>query len=139
MHTAGAGVDHLMCPEPAASGTVVTDARGVVDQPVAEYVAGLVPAMAKDLPRTPESQRERTWRHRDAQRVPARERRHGRPAGRTRRPVRADVRPPGGGAAAAECGRQAARRRARALTVTGAAVRGRAGGGAVKGARPPGP
>jgi phosphoglycerate dehydrogenase-like enzyme len=58
-----------MCPELAASGTVVTNARGVFDQPVAEYVAALVLAMAKDLPRTLDLQRERTWRHRESRRV----------------------------------------------------------------------
>ncbi|MEU1851770.1 D-2-hydroxyacid dehydrogenase [Streptomyces sp. NPDC019990] len=69
VHTASAGVDHLMCPELAASDTVVTNARGVFDQPIAEYVAALVLAMAKDLPRTLELQRERTWRHRESQKV----------------------------------------------------------------------
>ena len=69
VHTASAGVDHLMCPELAASPTVVTNARGVFDQPVAEYVAALVLAVAKDLPRTLEQQRERVWRHRESRRV----------------------------------------------------------------------
>ncbi|MEV5435951.1 D-2-hydroxyacid dehydrogenase [Streptomyces sp. NPDC052682] len=69
VHTASAGVDHLMCPELAASDTVVTNARGVFDQPIAEYVAALVLAMAKDLPRTLQLQRERTWRHRESVKV----------------------------------------------------------------------
>ncbi|MER6470170.1 D-2-hydroxyacid dehydrogenase [Streptomyces collinus] len=69
VHTASAGVDHLMCPELAVSDTVVTNARGVFDQPIAEYVAALVLAVAKDLPRTLELQRERTWRHRETRRV----------------------------------------------------------------------
>lgn len=69
VHTASAGVDHLMCPELAASETVVTNARGIFDQPIAEYVAALVLAVAKDLPRTLELQRERTWRHRETRRV----------------------------------------------------------------------
>ncbi|MGW3356497.1 D-2-hydroxyacid dehydrogenase [Streptomyces bungoensis] len=69
VHTASAGVDHLMCPELAASDTVVTNARGIFDQPVAEYVAALVLAVAKDLPRTLEHQRERVWRHRETRRV----------------------------------------------------------------------
>ncbi|MGV2914889.1 D-2-hydroxyacid dehydrogenase [Streptomyces alfalfae] len=69
VHTASAGVDHLMCPELAASDTVVTNARGVFDQPIAEYVAALVLAMAKDLPRTLGLQRERSWRHRESGRV----------------------------------------------------------------------
>ncbi|CAM5255179.1 hypothetical protein SGLAM104S_00585 [Streptomyces glaucescens] len=69
VHTASAGVDHLMCPELAASDTVVTNARGVFEQPIAEYVAALVLAMAKDLPRTWELQRRGEWRHRESQRV----------------------------------------------------------------------
>ncbi|MFJ9103454.1 D-2-hydroxyacid dehydrogenase [Streptomyces sp. NPDC102405] len=69
VHTASAGVDHLMCPELAASDTRVTNARGVFDQPIAEYVAALVLTMAKDLPRTLELQREGVWRHRESQRV----------------------------------------------------------------------
>ncbi|MFG2308465.1 D-2-hydroxyacid dehydrogenase [Streptomyces sp. NPDC048566] len=69
VHTASAGVDHLMCPELAASDTVVTNARGVFDQPIAEYVAALVLAMAKDLPRTWDLQREHAWHHRESQRV----------------------------------------------------------------------
>ncbi|WP_328747719.1 D-2-hydroxyacid dehydrogenase [Streptomyces sp. NBC_00285] len=69
VHTASAGVDHLMCPELVASDTRVTNARGVFDQPIAEYVAALVLTMAKDLPRTLELQREGVWRHRESQRV----------------------------------------------------------------------
>ncbi|MFC8368520.1 MULTISPECIES: D-2-hydroxyacid dehydrogenase [unclassified Streptomyces] len=69
VHTASAGVDHLLCPELAASDTVVTNARGVFDRPIAEYVAALVLAFAKDLPRTLDLQRERTWRHRESRRV----------------------------------------------------------------------
>ncbi|MGW7627677.1 D-2-hydroxyacid dehydrogenase [Streptomyces griseoincarnatus] len=69
VHTASAGVDHLLCPELAASDTVVTNARGVFDGPIAEYVAGLVLAFAKDLPRTLRVQRERTWLHRETRRV----------------------------------------------------------------------
>ncbi|MGW5611839.1 D-2-hydroxyacid dehydrogenase [Streptomyces sp. NPDC003753] len=69
VHIASAGVDHVMCPELAASGTVVTNARGVFERPVAEYVAALVLALAKDLPRTWDLQREREWRHREALRV----------------------------------------------------------------------
>ncbi|MGW4228806.1 D-2-hydroxyacid dehydrogenase [Streptomyces sp. NPDC004980] len=69
VHTASAGVDRLLCPELAASGTVVTNARGVFELPVAEYVAGLVLAFAKDLPRTLELQRQRRWRHRETRQL----------------------------------------------------------------------
>ncbi|MFJ8599439.1 D-2-hydroxyacid dehydrogenase [Streptomyces shenzhenensis] len=69
VHTASAGVDHLLCPELAGSDTVVTNARGIFDRPIAEYVAALVLAIAKDLPRTLDLQRQRTWRHREARRL----------------------------------------------------------------------
>ncbi|MBT2395504.1 D-2-hydroxyacid dehydrogenase [Streptomyces sp. ISL-100] len=69
VHTASAGVDHLLCPELVASDTVVTNARGIFDLPIAEYVSGLVIAMAKDLPGTLELQRQRRWRHRETLRV----------------------------------------------------------------------
>ncbi|MFF2845581.1 D-2-hydroxyacid dehydrogenase [Streptomyces sp. NPDC058001] len=69
VHTASAGVDHLLGPELAASDTVVTNARGVFDRPIAEYVGGLVLAMAKDLPRTLALQERREWRHRETLKV----------------------------------------------------------------------
>ncbi|MEU8572645.1 D-2-hydroxyacid dehydrogenase [Streptomyces asoensis] len=69
VHTASAGVDHLLCPELTASETVVTNARGIFEEPIAEYVAALVLAMAKDLPRTWELQRQGEWRHREGTRV----------------------------------------------------------------------
>jgi phosphoglycerate dehydrogenase-like enzyme len=69
VHTASAGVDHLLGPELAASTTVVTNARGVFEQPIAEYVAGLVIAMAKDFPGSWELQRQRRWRHRETMRL----------------------------------------------------------------------
>ncbi|MFD4025733.1 D-2-hydroxyacid dehydrogenase [Streptomyces sp. NPDC058576] len=69
VHTASAGVDRLLCPELVASDTVLTNARGIFERPIAEYVAGLVLAMAKDLPTTLALQRERRWRHREGQQV----------------------------------------------------------------------
>ncbi|MDJ0461062.1 D-2-hydroxyacid dehydrogenase [Streptomyces sp. H27-C3] len=69
VHTASAGVDHLLCPELVASDTVVTNARGIFELPIAEYVAGLVLAMAKDFPGSLELQRQRRWRHRETVRV----------------------------------------------------------------------
>ncbi|MFR9723952.1 D-2-hydroxyacid dehydrogenase [Streptomyces sp. MS19] len=69
VHTASAGVDRLLFPGLAGSGAVVTNARGVFDQPIAEYVAGLVLAMAKDLYGSWDLQRERRWRHRETRKV----------------------------------------------------------------------
>ncbi|MGW7516049.1 D-2-hydroxyacid dehydrogenase [Streptomyces sp. NPDC054796] len=69
VHTPSAGVDRLLPELSASPDTVVTNARGVFDQPIAEYVAGLVLAMAKDFPGSWELQRRRTWRHRETIRV----------------------------------------------------------------------
>lgn len=69
VHTASAGVDRLMCPELTESDTVVTNARGVFEQPIAEYVAGLVIATAKDFHGSWELQRQRRWRHRETVRL----------------------------------------------------------------------
>ncbi|MFE7773076.1 D-2-hydroxyacid dehydrogenase [Streptomyces sp. NPDC057445] len=65
VHTPSAGVDRLLTPEFAASDTVLTNARGIFEEPIAEYTAALVLAMAKDLPGTLELQRQRRWRHRE--------------------------------------------------------------------------
>ncbi|MFH8572717.1 D-2-hydroxyacid dehydrogenase [Streptomyces sp. NPDC017993] len=69
VHTASAGVDRLLCPALVADDTLVTNARGVFEQPIAEYVAGLVIAMAKDFYGSWELQRQRRWRHRETLRV----------------------------------------------------------------------
>ncbi|MET7934974.1 D-2-hydroxyacid dehydrogenase [Streptomyces sp. NPDC005322] len=69
VHTASAGVDRLLSPELTASDTVLTNARGVFEQPIAEYVAGLVIAMAKDFRGSWELQRQRRWQHRETMRL----------------------------------------------------------------------
>ncbi|MGW1084983.1 D-2-hydroxyacid dehydrogenase [Streptomyces sp. NPDC002596] len=69
VHTASAGVDRLLCPELAGSDTVLTNARGIFEQPIAEYVLGLVLAFAKDVPGTLGLQRRRRWHHRESQQL----------------------------------------------------------------------
>ncbi|URN01543.1 D-2-hydroxyacid dehydrogenase [Actinomadura madurae] len=69
VHIASAGVDRLMFPALIESETKVTNSRGVFDEPIAEYVLGLVLAFAKDLPGTLRLQGERRWRHRETERV----------------------------------------------------------------------
>lgn len=69
VHTASAGVDQLLCPALIADDTLVTNARGVFEQPIAEYVAGLVIAMAKDFYGSWELQRQRRWQHRETLRL----------------------------------------------------------------------
>jgi phosphoglycerate dehydrogenase-like enzyme len=65
VHTASAGVDRLLFPELVESPAVITNARGVFDRPIAEYVAGLVLALAKDFFGSWELQRRRRWLHRE--------------------------------------------------------------------------
>ncbi|NDU73717.1 D-2-hydroxyacid dehydrogenase [Actinomadura sp. DSM 109109] len=69
VHTASAGVDRLMFPELVSGDTVITNSRGVFDEPIAEYVLGLVLAFAKDLHTTVRLQGERRWRHRETERI----------------------------------------------------------------------
>ncbi|MGB3685175.1 MAG: D-2-hydroxyacid dehydrogenase [Ornithinimicrobium sp.] len=65
VHVAAAGVDSLMFPELSASDIMVTNARGVFDRPIAEYVLGAVLAHAKQTHRSAELQREHVWQHRE--------------------------------------------------------------------------
>lgn len=64
VHVAGAGVDRVLTPSLVRSDVVLTNSRGVFERPIAEYVLGLLLAFAKDLPRTLDLQRARTWQHR---------------------------------------------------------------------------
>ena len=72
IHAASAGVDAVLTPEVVAAPCVVTNARGVFDTPIAEYCMGVLIAFAKDLPRTLELQRARTWNHRETRPVAGR-------------------------------------------------------------------
>lgn len=72
VHTASAGVDRVAFPGLLESDVVLTNSRGVFDQPMAEYVLGLVLAYAKDLPGTLRNQTERRWRHRETERIAGR-------------------------------------------------------------------
>ncbi|WP_331715009.1 D-2-hydroxyacid dehydrogenase [Auraticoccus cholistanensis] len=65
VHVAAAGVDHLVTPELAASEVVVTNAHGVFDRRIAEYVLACVSAHLKDLPATWADQPARRWRTRE--------------------------------------------------------------------------
>jgi phosphoglycerate dehydrogenase-like enzyme len=72
VHAASAGVNHVLTPDVVASDVIVTNARGVFDEPMAEYVLSLAFALAKDLPTTLARQRERRWHHRETERVSGR-------------------------------------------------------------------
>ena len=72
VHTASAGVDRLTFPELLDSPVTLTNSRGVFDAPMAEYVLGLVLAMAKDIPGSLAAQARREWRHRETEPVAGR-------------------------------------------------------------------
>lgn len=69
IHVAAAGVDKLLFGDLRESGVVVTNARGIFDRPIAEFVLTGMLAFAKDLPGLLSLQRERTWQHRETERL----------------------------------------------------------------------
>ncbi|MEV0634103.1 D-2-hydroxyacid dehydrogenase [Streptomyces sp. NPDC050619] len=70
VHAAAAGVASFLFPALVDDPRVtLTNSRGVYDQPIAEYVLGLVLALAKDFPGTWEHQRRREWRPRESESI----------------------------------------------------------------------
>src|SRR5690625_236020 len=69
LHVAAAGVDAVLAPEVRRSGVVVTNSRGVFEEPIAEYVLAQVLSFAKDLPGSLRLQAEHRWHHRESERV----------------------------------------------------------------------
>lgn len=67
IQSGSAGVEDLLFPGLVESYVVLTNARGVFDEAMAEYVAGLLLAVAKGLPATLEQQGRREWRGRDTE------------------------------------------------------------------------
>jgi phosphoglycerate dehydrogenase-like enzyme len=67
IQSASDGVDRLLFPDLVESDVVVTNARGVFDQAIAEYVVGLMLAFAKGLLGVIEGQRNNEWRHRQTE------------------------------------------------------------------------
>lgn len=65
IHVAAAGMDKLLFDELVDSAVTVTNARGVFDRPVAEFVLMSILAHAKDARRSQDLQRSREWRHRE--------------------------------------------------------------------------
>ncbi len=64
IHWTGAGVDAVLFPELVESDVVLTNARGIYDRAMAEYVLGLILSFAKRFPETTLHQVERRWQHR---------------------------------------------------------------------------
>jgi phosphoglycerate dehydrogenase-like enzyme len=70
VHVAATGVEHVLFDALVRdSGLVLTNARGIYDEAIAEYVLGLILALAKDLPGTLDHQRRREWRWRESERI----------------------------------------------------------------------
>lgn len=69
VHWAGAGVDAVLFAGLCDSDVILTNARGIFDRAIAEYVLGLVLSLAKGFPRTTLSQREKRWDFRHAETI----------------------------------------------------------------------
>jgi phosphoglycerate dehydrogenase-like enzyme len=69
IHITAAGVDTLLFDELRESDVVVTNARGVFDRPLAEYVLGAVIAHAKDSRTSFDLQRRHQWQHRETRSI----------------------------------------------------------------------
>lgn len=65
IHAASAGVDAVLFPEVENAGVTVTNARGVFDRGIAEFVLLSLLAFAHALPETLDLQRRHVWQHRD--------------------------------------------------------------------------
>jgi phosphoglycerate dehydrogenase-like enzyme len=63
IHLPAAGIDKLLFPELVASDVVVTNARGIFDRPIAEYVLAYVLAHAKQTAATLRRQQAHQWEH----------------------------------------------------------------------------
>lgn len=72
IHATSAGVDALMIPELRDSDIPVTNAAGIFDRSIAEYVLGAILMMAKDFPGSIALQRDHAWQHRDTERIEGR-------------------------------------------------------------------
>lgn len=69
VHATSAGVDALLIPELVDSDIPVTNAQGIFDRTIAEYVLGAILMFAKDFPGSLAYQREQVWKHRDTERA----------------------------------------------------------------------
>lgn len=73
VHATSAGVDALMFPALAQSDIPVTNARGIFDRGIAEYVLGAILLFAKDFMGNLRLQQSRYWQHRETELIDARE------------------------------------------------------------------
>ena len=69
VHATSAGVDALLFPALAESDIPITNAKGIFDRGIAEYVLGAVLLFAKDTMGNLARQREHRWQHRDTEMI----------------------------------------------------------------------
>lgn len=69
IQSASAGVDNILFPELARSHVVLTNARGVYEDAIAEYVLGLMLVFSKGFGSVLERQWRREWQHRETERL----------------------------------------------------------------------
>ncbi|MGO1607077.1 MAG: D-2-hydroxyacid dehydrogenase, partial [Brevibacterium yomogidense] len=69
VHAASAGVDSLRFPGLVDSGVTVTNAHGVFDQAIAEYVLGVILMFAKKSVTSLDLQRDHVWHRRETETV----------------------------------------------------------------------
>jgi phosphoglycerate dehydrogenase-like enzyme len=69
IHAASAGVDAVLFDGVVDSEVTVTNARGIFDAAIAEYVLGAILMFAKDSRTNIELRRRHEWRHRDTERI----------------------------------------------------------------------
>ncbi|PAU80116.1 hydroxyacid dehydrogenase [Halovibrio salipaludis] len=69
IHATSAGVDALMFPELVNSEVTVTNAQGIFDRSIAEYVLCTILMFAKDFPHSIRLQMAHQWQHRDTERA----------------------------------------------------------------------
>jgi phosphoglycerate dehydrogenase-like enzyme len=61
VHSATAGVERVLTPAAIERRLLITNARGVFSEPIAEYVLMMILAVSRRLPQLLELQREKTW------------------------------------------------------------------------------
>src|SRR5919205_222425 len=69
IHVSSTGVDHVLSPTVRSAPVLLTNARGVLDAAIAEYVLGLMLIFAKDFLTTFANQHRRVWKHRPTARL----------------------------------------------------------------------
>jgi phosphoglycerate dehydrogenase-like enzyme len=67
VQVAATGVDAVLFDELVDSDVIVTNSRGVFEEPIAEYVLGQILAFAKDFRRSMRAQDARCWQHFDTE------------------------------------------------------------------------